>query len=334
MSAGASEASAPTVSVCVTCYNQRQYIGQCLDSIIGQQIDVPIEIIVGDDGSVDGSVELIEEYAGKDSRIVPVVRPRNLGFVENQRDLFERSTGTFVCLVEGDDYWVDPHKLQKQLAIMDAHPDITLCITAGARVSESGEPLGAIRVTDRSRELSLGETILEVNGTVPTASMLMRGTALRRLPKETYDQAPIDYALQVLVGAQGRIWYDASVTSAYRVASVGSWTEGVGTSDEKYLRHHEGLRRYRQFLEREVGPRWAGHVRRAFEPLILGFYMSSRIRPEDKRRNLPEDLPQLSRRAKVIATILTRVPPLVSGAAFARRRVWVPLSRRLRGAKR
>ena len=322
----------PTVTVCVTCYNQEAYIGQCLDAILAQKHDCPIEILVGDDCSTDGSARIIREYSRRDSRIALVERPVNLGFVANQRDLFQRARGQFVALVEGDDYWIDPDKLARQIAVMAADPEVTLCFTAGVKVSENGEKrLGVLRMGGPARELSLSEVIRAVDGRVPTASMLMRRTALMKLPEETYKQSPIDYALQVLVGAQGRIWYDESATSAYRVLSAGSWTEGMATSGEKYLRHHESLRRYHRFLKEQLGPAHAGDLRRAFEPLLLGFYMSSRISPADKRRNLALDLPLLSRRGRTVATFLSRVPALVRAGAFARRRIWRPLLKPLVG---
>jgi glycosyltransferase involved in cell wall biosynthesis len=324
----------PRVSVCVTCYNQRAYIGECLDSILAQQLDGPIEVLVGDDGSVDGSVELIRAYARRDTRIVPIFRPRNIGFVENQHDLFRRSRGEFVNLCEGDDYWIDPDKLSRQLATMTADSGIMLGITAAVKVSERGDRLGVIRISDTSRQLSLGELILEISGRVPTASMLMRRSALMSLPQETYEQSPIDYALQVLVGAQGRIWYDASVATAYRVASAGSWTEAVATQSDKFLAHHEGLRRYQTFLQRQLDHKWKDHLRRAFEPLMLGFYMSSRARPKDKLKNLPEDLPLLSRRGRTVAFLLARMPFIAFAGALARRRIWSPMSRSTQGLLR
>ena len=320
----------PTVSVCVTCYNQEAYIGQCLDGILAQKLDFPIEILVGDDCSTDGSAEIVEGYCRRDSRTVLVERPANLGFVANQRDLFQRARGEFVALVEGDDYWVDPDKLTRQVSMMAPDPGVTLCFTAGVKVSENGEQrLGVLRMGGPSRELGLGEVIRAVDGRVPTASMLMRRSALMKLPAETYDQSPIDYALQVLVGAQGRIWYDASVTSAYRVLSTGSWTEGMATDADKYLKHHESLRRYQRFLQGQLGPAHDRDLRRAFEPLFLGFYMSSRIRAADKRRNLALDLPLLSRRGRTMANVLARAPVLVRAGAFARRRIWRPFLRPL-----
>jgi glycosyltransferase involved in cell wall biosynthesis len=321
----------PVISVCVICFNQERYIADCIEGILAQNLDANVEILIGDDASTDRTSAIIEGYAERDRRIVHICRPENLGFVANQRDLSSRARGEFVALCEGDDFWLDPDKLERQLALMNADPAITLCFTAGVKVSSTGDrQLGRIEVGGPSRELSLREIILEINGTVPTSSMLMRRSALMNLPDRTYDQSPIDYAMQVLVGAQGRIWYDSSVTTAYRIAE-GSWSEGVANDPDKYLQHYQGLRGYRQFLEEQLPAECAPDLRRAFEPLVLGFYMSSRARPADKLRNLPKDMPFLSRRGRMIATILTRVPALAHVGAFARRRIWGPFLRPLFG---
>jgi glycosyltransferase involved in cell wall biosynthesis len=321
----------PIISVCIICYNQERYIADCIESILAQTLDANLEILIGDDASTDRTSAIIAEYAASDRRIVHIRRPENLGFVANQRDLSSRARGEFVALCEGDDFWIDPGKLERQLAVMNADPAIVLCFTAGVRVSSGGDrQLGRIEIGGPSRELSLRRMILEINGTVPTSSMLMRRSALMKLPDRTYDQSPIDYAMQVLVGAQGRIWYDSSVTTAYRIA-VGSWSEGLANDPDKYLQHYQGLRGYRQFLEGELPTGCTPYVRRAFEPLVLGFYMSSRARPADKLRSLPQDLPFLSRRGRMIATILTRVPAVVAVGAFARRRIWRPFLRPLFG---
>ena len=320
----------PAISVCVGCYNQRRYIGKCLDSIVGQEIYVPIEILVGDDGSTDGTAELVQDYARRDARIVPVCRPQNLGFLENHRDLFARTRGEFVAICDGDDYWTDADKLAKQLAAMQANPRLTLAISAGLKVSESREePLGLLQIGGPSRELGLGEMIAAVTG-VPTASMFMRREALMALPAKTYEQPVLDYSFQLLLAARGPVWYDSSVTCAYRVSSIGSWTESLAISQEKYLQRHEAFATYQDFLERELGARWTAALRRASEPITLGFYMSSRIKRAEKIRSLPKDLPRLSRRGRVIARILAYTPMVVQAGAIARRRIWSPLAGKLR----
>ena len=318
----------PAVTICVTCYNQEAYIRQCLEGILAQDFEAPVEILIGDDSSTDRSVEIIEDCCRVNPRISLIRRPKNLGFVANQRDLFARARGEFVALCEADDFWIDPQKLRRQVAAMAAQPSATLSLTAGSKVSEDGKSrLGELRISRRSRVLELEEVIREVGNRLPTASILMRRSALEALPEEAYRQVIIDYSLKVLLGARGTVWYDAEPTCAYRVMSQGSWTSGLADSPAKYVRHHEGLRTYEKFLEGELGPKYSAELRRAFEPLVLGFYLSSRVPASDKIRNLPEDLPRLGRRGRILAALLTRVPIIALTGGFARRRIWKPITR-------
>lgn len=315
----------PDVSACVITYNHAQYLTECLDGILAQEGDFTMEVVVADDCSIDGTREIAEAFARRDPRIRLLDSKRNVGMGSNVQRAFAACTGAFVAVCEGDDFWIDRQKLSRQLAVMKARPDVSLCITAGRKVSEDGaRRLADMQIAKANRELGLTELIRAVSGRVPTASLTMRRTALEALTAEIYRHAPIDYSLQVLLGLQGKVWYDAAETAAYRANAQGSWSEGLALSAETFLAHHQTLRTYGQFLEAQLPPRYTDDVRRAFEPVIVGFYLSSRITPADKARNLALDLPRLSRRGRIAATVLTRAPILVRAGAFARRRIWGP----------
>ena len=313
------------------CYNHRKYIAQCLDSVLAQSGDFTMEIVVADDFSTDGTREIVEEYGRRDPRFRILESDRNLGMGANVRRALEACTGEFIAPCEGDDFWTDPLKLSKQLSVAAEDPQLTLCVTGGVKVDESAKAqLGLIAMGGPSRQLTLAE-LISARDRISTASMLMRRTAVINLPPETYDQPVIDYPLQVLVGAQGTISYLASLTCAYRMNAIGSWSQSMATSDEKFVLNHAATRGLQQFIERQLGAKWTPDVRSAFEPITLGFYMSSRSSAADKLSNLPLDLPRLSSRGRTLATLLTRAPGLVAAAAFARRRLWAPVARRLRG---
>ncbi|TXN44732.1 glycosyltransferase, partial [Methylobacterium sp. WL7] len=117
----------PVVSVLCITYNQEPFIRQTLDSILSQRTDFPFELIVGDDRSSDGTAEIIAEYAARHANIVAILRPENVGVVKNLDDIAGRVSGEYVAICEGDDYWTDPDKLQRQLDYMRHRPEYTLC---------------------------------------------------------------------------------------------------------------------------------------------------------------------------------------------------------------
>ncbi|SDI03356.1 Glycosyl transferase family 2 [Pseudobutyrivibrio sp. 49] len=116
------------VSIVVATYNQEKYIRKTLESIIAQKANFEFEAIVGDDCSTDGNAEIIKEFAEKyPDIIVPVLREKNLGMHGNTLDLMMRAQGEYIAFIEGDDYWIDENKLQKQVDFLDSHPDYVAC---------------------------------------------------------------------------------------------------------------------------------------------------------------------------------------------------------------
>ncbi|SFO24842.1 Glycosyl transferase family 2 [Pseudobutyrivibrio sp. UC1225] len=116
------------VSIVVATYNQEKYIRKTLESIVSQKADFEFEAIVGDDCSTDGNAEIIREFAEKyPDIIVPVFREKNLGMTGNTLDIMMRAQGEYIAFIEGDDYWLDEKKLQKQVDFLDSHPDYVAC---------------------------------------------------------------------------------------------------------------------------------------------------------------------------------------------------------------
>ena len=115
--------------VCIT-YNHEKYIAEALESFVSQKTTFPFEVLVGDDCSPDGTRAIIEEYARRYPDIIkPVDRDQNMGPTRNLMDLCRRCTAPYIAFCEGDDYWVDEYKLQKQFDYMEAHPEAGFCFT-------------------------------------------------------------------------------------------------------------------------------------------------------------------------------------------------------------
>lgn len=126
--------NAPFVSICSITYNHAPYIRQCLDGMLMQQTNFTFEIIINDDCSTDGTTEIIREYAAKYPDIIkPIFHEENL-YQKGQRGFFSKfvfpkAQGKYIALCEGDDYWTDPLKLQKQVDFLETHPDYGMVYT-------------------------------------------------------------------------------------------------------------------------------------------------------------------------------------------------------------
>lgn len=115
--------------VCVT-YNHEPYLRKALDGFLMQKTNFPIEIILADDCSTDGTSAICDEYAAKHPELVRCIHSeRNVGGVENERRAIEAAKGKYIATCEGDDYWLDVRKLQKQVDFMEAHPEYSVTWT-------------------------------------------------------------------------------------------------------------------------------------------------------------------------------------------------------------
>lgn len=114
----------PLVSICTLTYNHEKYISKAIDSFLIQKTDFTFEIVIGEDCSTDGTREIVFNYAKKYSDIINVVTSReNVGINENARRTVNACTGKYIAFCEGDDYWHDKYKLQKQVDFLESNKD-------------------------------------------------------------------------------------------------------------------------------------------------------------------------------------------------------------------
>ncbi|MEC3907603.1 glycosyltransferase [Tamlana sp. 2201CG12-4] len=120
------------LSICCTSYNHEHYIKKALDSFLMQKTTFPIEILIHDDASTDRSVEIIQDYAKKDSRIKTILQTENQ-YSQNKKPfgnfLFPMAQGKYIAVCDGDDYWIDPLKLQKQVDFLESNRDYVVAWT-------------------------------------------------------------------------------------------------------------------------------------------------------------------------------------------------------------
>lgn len=126
------------LSILVVTYNQEKYIQQCLDSILVQLVDFEYEVIIGDDCSTDSTPQICDEYAKKYPFIHVYHHSKNLGHVKNWEFCLNQCKGEYIAILEGDDYWIDCHKLQKQVDYLDSHSEVALTITNVQSIYEKG----------------------------------------------------------------------------------------------------------------------------------------------------------------------------------------------------
>ena len=127
------------LSIFVVTYNQEKYIRECLDSILMQKVDFEYEVIIGEDCSTDRTPQICDEYAAKYPFIHVYHHTKNLGLIKNWEFVLNKCTGDYVAMLEGDDYWTNPDKLQTQVEFLDLHSNIALTFTSASVSYEGGD---------------------------------------------------------------------------------------------------------------------------------------------------------------------------------------------------
>jgi len=153
-----SKVSSPSITVCITSYNQRQYIIEAIESVLNQSL-IPFEIIVVDDCSTDGSKQIIQNYAKKYPKLIkPFFNKENLGIPKTKNFCFEEATGDLVTLLDGDDRFL-PNKLEKELEIFSNNKGTKIVISNHFFIDEHGKQTG---VWCRDNNISLDNLFREV----------------------------------------------------------------------------------------------------------------------------------------------------------------------------
>ena len=226
----------PLVSICCTAYNHEKYIAQTLDSFLSQRCDFPFEILIHDDASKDRTADIIRDYAARYPDVIfPIYQQENQyckGFSIDGTFNFPRARGKYIALCEGDDFWCDPEKLQRQIAHMEQDPSCTFCFTNGYVHDESGEkPDRAFlpyyeaekaMFDGKSRSFSLDE-IARINF-IPTANFVFRTDALRGIPRAYMEKRcqHSDLRMKLFLTAAGHAWYEHVYGCTYRENVSGS----------------------------------------------------------------------------------------------------------------
>lgn len=217
--------SRPKLSVVTTTHNQEAFVRDAFDSFVAQQVDFPMEIIVADDASTDGTRAIIEEYVDRYPHLFrPIFRPKNLGLNKNLVGALSKARGTYIALCEGDDYWIDPLKLSKQVAFLDRHPNTAVCFHPIRTIWEDG------RVEDEDFPPVIWRDDLSLDTLIKRNFIQTNSVVYRRLPHYRgipADVMPLDHYLMVRHAFSGKIDMLPETMAVYRRHSQGMWNNRV-----------------------------------------------------------------------------------------------------------
>lgn len=230
------------VSICCLVYNHEPYLRQCFDGFIMQKTTFPIEILVHDDASTDHSADIIREYTAKYPDLFkPIYQTENQyskGVSVSATYQIPRVKGKYIAFCEGDDYWTDPLKLQKQVDFLEGHEEYVLCAHNSITLEHDTGRMGCFNKWFENHVFTF-EDVIKKDWFLPTQSLLYRTEVLNRnkIDKRFYNG---DYFLQLcLTKDGGLIYYSNECMAVYR----------IGTGISRTVTGHENNLRLIELLE-------------------------------------------------------------------------------------
>lgn len=224
-------------------YNHEKYIAQTLDSFLMQKTTFPFDIVIADDASTDSTQMIIKEYAKKHpNKIKPILREKNVGAEKNYFDALSGVKSEYVLYTDGDDYFTDPLKLQKQVDYLDNHPECSICFHPVNVTIEGAPDLDSIFPAPESR---FNKEILDINDLIP-ANFIQTNSCLYRwiftgveTPKDVFPKniLPGDWYMHLLHAKKGKIGFIDEVMAVYRRHPGGVWWESLYDLNALHLKH-------------------------------------------------------------------------------------------------
>lgn len=226
------------VSIYCTVYNHSKYLRQCLDGFVNQKTNFKYEVIIHDDASTDDSANIIREYEKAYPEIIkPIYQTENQyskGVPIFKTYIKPLIKGQYCASCEGDDFWCDENKLQRQYDLMEAHPECDFCVCKVQAVSESGRILdktypnielnGGILSSEEFLKVACHDYQFQTSSYFIRTNSKMEYLEINNSYKDAAKKAKVgDWPQLLYFGSRGSIAYIDDIMSCYRVNSIGSF---------------------------------------------------------------------------------------------------------------
>lgn len=258
------------VSISCMVYNHEKYIQKTLEGFISQETSFEFEVIVHDDASTDNSASIIKEYAEKYPTIIkPVFQIENkysTGIKVADKYVFPLMKGEYIALCEGDDYWSDPHKLQKQVDFLDSHQEYVACVHNTLKLDMWHGTSEIMYNRGKDCDLLFKDTVSGGSSCYHTSSLMYRRSIRESFPNYMKKSWLVgDYPMAMFLTTIGKVRYLNDVMSVYRFGTEFSYTRTFGSSSKKMAKVYSDLIE----LLREIDYETHGQYHKDIVPKIL-----------------------------------------------------------------
>jgi len=198
------------VSICCTTYNHQKYIAKTLDGFLMQKTNFPFEVLIHDDASTDETQEIIKKYQNKYTNIIFPIFQKENQYSKGIKTInpmfnFNRARGEYIAICEGDDYWTDENKLQKQVNCFKENPEISECFHPVFIVNEKGDEIDNYYGPPIIKKFYTTEELLLYGNFIPTSSIMIKKENMQDLPFWFLKMPVGDWPLNVLSSMKGKV---------------------------------------------------------------------------------------------------------------------------------
>lgn len=240
----------PFLAVWIVTYNHGDFIEQAIDSVLMQKTDFPIKLFIGEDFSTDLTAEICKKKKEEYPKLIELfINTKNIGANNNSQRIYEacmNSQAKYTALLEGDDYWTDPLKLQKQVDFLESNSDFSLCF-------HNSNVLNSVNGTETlfrssSKKIYNTRDVILSKWFCPTASVVYRNSILRNGIYLERDKKIVNQDQLLLLSASlhGKLYYMDDVMSTYRFGVIGS----ASNKYNKILERYNNILYYLKYINR------------------------------------------------------------------------------------
>lgn len=236
----------PLVSVCVITFNHETYISETLEGILNQKINYDIEIVIGEDFSTDKTREICEEYSNKRRGIINLLpSEKNLGVMPNFIRTLNACKGKYIAICEGDDYWTDPYKLQKQVDFLEGNPEYGMVCTDYSKLFEKDQVLtpNCFNYKKYRNEVGYQDYIID-RSSIGTATVMIRKDIIEKYQRDigaerinTWRSGDTALWLYLLTFSKAKVMQDNTAVYRINAESASKFKDGK----DKYLFRKSGF---------------------------------------------------------------------------------------------
>jgi glycosyltransferase involved in cell wall biosynthesis len=210
------------LTVCMITYNHENYISEAIESVLSQHTDFQVQLVIGEDCSTDNTRIICEDFAKKNpDKILLLPVTGNLGMMKNFVRTFNECDGDYISFLEGDDYWTDELKLQKQVNFLKANPDYSLCFhNTQMKMDRNNEKKEWVLHNKLEKDTFVTEDVLGP-WFVPSCAVVFSNYPDFVLPPWFYNCKYGDLPFMLLLSLKGKFKYINEVMSVYRLHDTG-----------------------------------------------------------------------------------------------------------------